>query len=49
LEDNIAKGILNGFVEEGRSVIVDVNSNGNVIMLHSDVAVETVDYEHSMI
>jgi ATP-dependent Clp protease ATP-binding subunit ClpC len=49
LEDNIAKGILNGFVEEGRSVIVDVNSNGNVIMLHSDVAVETEDYEHSMI
>ena len=49
LEDKIAGGILNGFVEAGRSVIVDVNSNGNVIMLHSDVAVETEDDEDFMI
>ncbi|XP_011044299.1 PREDICTED: chaperone protein ClpC2, chloroplastic-like [Populus euphratica] len=49
LEDSIAEGILNGLVGEGRSVILDVNSNGNVIMLHCDVAVGTKDYEHSMI
>ncbi|KAG6774376.1 hypothetical protein POTOM_021729 [Populus tomentosa] len=42
LEDKIAGGILNGFVEEGRSVIVDVNSNGNVIMMITNLLIDLI-------